>query len=76
MEGAYIYWRLRVGNRESGTGNLFLVHYFGKIIYFSKVQIRNKEPVPFFFFNYVGVYTCLGVCLSHQHVRHAMLTKS
>ena len=30
VEEAYIYWRLRIGNRESGTGNEFLVPYFGK----------------------------------------------
>ena len=30
VEGAYINMKLRIGNRESGTGNEFLVSYFGK----------------------------------------------
>ena len=30
VDGALIYWRLRIGNRKSGTGNEFLVPYFGK----------------------------------------------
>ena len=75
MEGAHIYWRLRIGNRESGNGNYFLVRYLVKLIYVSKVQIGNKEPVPYSLFNTVWVYTCLGFWLFHQHVRHAMLIK-
>ena len=62
MEGAYINIKLIIGNRESGTGNWFLVPYLRKRLeYFkpvksflilvnytnvSKVQIGNKEPVP------------------------------
>ena len=71
MEGAYINIKLIIANRESGTGNWFLVPYLSKrkgyfkpvdrnresgtsflfliwvyITDVSKVQIRNKEPVP------------------------------
>ena len=30
VEGAYINMKLRIGNRESGTGNWFLVPYLSK----------------------------------------------
>ena len=30
VEGAFINMKLRIGNRESGTGNLFLVPYLSK----------------------------------------------
>ena len=79
VEGAYINMKLRIGNRESGTGNWFLVPYLSKRLgYFkiidreqgirnpgpgtsslflilvcntniSKVQIGNKESVPYSF---------------------------
>ena len=61
VEGTYINIKLRIGNRESGTGNWFLVPCLSKRLrYFkiiepgtgncntniSKVQSGNKEPVP------------------------------
>ena len=53
MEGAYINIKLIIGNRESGTGNWFLVPYLEENVSdisnntnISKVQIGNKEPVP------------------------------
>ena len=57
VDGALIYWRPRIGNRELGIGNrervpssMFLV----KIVYVSNVHIGSKEPDPCSFFNYVG----------------------
>ena len=44
MEGAYINIKLIIGNRESGTGNWFLILVCNTNI--SKVQIGNKLPVP------------------------------
>ena len=39
VEGAYIYIKLRIGNRESGTGNWFLVPYLSKCLgYFKTVK--------------------------------------
>ena len=49
MEGAYINIKLRIGNREWGTGNWFLVPYLSKRLgYFKKFYreqgIGNREP--------------------------------
>ena len=49
VEGAYINMKLRIGNRESGTGNWFLVPYLSKRLgYFKIIQreqgIGNREP--------------------------------
>ena len=51
MERAYINMKLLIGNRKSGTGNWFLVHYLSKHVgYFQTVDreqgIGNREPVP------------------------------
>ena len=105
MEGAFINMKLIIGNRESGTGNSFLVPYLSKRLgYFkivdrkqgignrepgtsslfliwlyitnvSKVQIRNKEPVPGSFLT-KWIYTSFWFCLYHQHVGHLMILKS
>ena len=56
MEGACINIKLIIGNRESGTGNWFLVTYLKKRLgYFKTVKIRNRESgtakrklVPYF----------------------------
>ena len=56
VEGAYINMKLRIGNRESGTGNWFLVPYLTKRLgYFKTVKIGNRESgtakgklVPYF----------------------------
>ena len=49
MEGGYINIKLRIGNRESGTGNWFLVPYLSKRLGYSKIidreqGIENPEP--------------------------------
>ena len=47
MEGAGINIKLIIGNRESGTGNWFLVPYLTKRLeYFKTVKIGNgvREP--------------------------------
>ena len=47
MEGAYINRKLIIGNRESGTGNWFLVPYLRKRLgYFKPVKSEtgNREP--------------------------------
>ena len=47
VEGAYINMKLRIGNRESGTGNWFLVPYLRKRLeYFKTVKSEtgNREP--------------------------------
>ena len=47
MEGAYINIKLIIGNRESGTGNKFLVPYLRKRLgYFKTVKSEtgNREP--------------------------------
>ena len=47
MEGAYINIKLEIGNRESGTGNWFLVPYLRKRLeYFKTVKSEtgNREP--------------------------------
>ena len=56
MDGAYINIKLIIGNRESGTGNWFLVPYLRKRLgYFKNVKIGNRESgtgnrklVPYF----------------------------
>ena len=60
VEGAYINIKLIIGNRESGTGNWFLVPYLSKRVgYFKTVdRIResgtgNRELVPCSLFGYV-----------------------
>ena len=47
MEGAYINIKLIIGNRESGTGNWFLVPYLKNGLgYFKTVKSEtgNREP--------------------------------
>ena len=47
IEGSYINMKLRIGNRESVTGNSFLVPYLSKCIgYFKTVKSEpgNREP--------------------------------
>ena len=47
MEGAYINFKLIIGNQESGTGNWFLVPYLRKRLgYFKTVKSEtgNREP--------------------------------
>ena len=49
VEGAYIDMKLRIGNRESGTGNWFLVPYLSKCLGYFKIidreqGIGNREP--------------------------------
>ena len=49
VEGAYINMKLRIGNRESGTGNWFLVPYLCKRLGYLKIidreqGIGNREP--------------------------------
>ena len=42
MEGAYIDIKLRIGNREPGTGNWFLVPYLSKRLGYSKIIDREQ----------------------------------
>ena len=58
MEGACINIKLIIGNRESGTGNWFLVPYLSKrLVYFKIIEweqgIGNRELVPYSLFWYV-----------------------
>ena len=60
FQGAFINMKLIIGNRESGTGNWFLVPYLSKRVgYFKTVdRIResgtgNRELVPCSLFGYV-----------------------
>ena len=58
MEGAYINIKLRIGNRESGTGNWFLVPYLSKRLGYLKIidreqGIGNREIVLCSLFWYV-----------------------
>ena len=58
VEGAYINMKLRIGNRESGTGNWFLVPYLNKRLGYFKIidreqGIGNLELVPCSLFWYV-----------------------
>ena len=41
VEGAYINMKLRIGNRESGTGNWFLVPYLSKRLCYFKIIDRE-----------------------------------
>ena len=57
-EGAFINMKLIIGNRESGTGNWFLVPYLSKRLgYFKTVDreqgIGNRELVPSSLFGYI-----------------------
>ena len=58
VEGAYINMKLRIGNRESGTGNWFLVPFLSKRLGYFKIidreqGIGNRELVPCSLFWYV-----------------------
>ena len=58
VEGAYINMKLRIGNRESGTGNWFLVPYLSTCLGYFKIidreqGIGNLELVPCSLFWYV-----------------------
>ena len=58
MEGAFINMKLIIGNRESGTGNWFLVPYLSKRVgYFKTVDreqgIGNQELVTYSLFGYI-----------------------
>ena len=58
MKGAYINIKLIIGNRESGTGNWFLVPYLSKRLeYFKTVKSetgnRNREPETSSLFWYI-----------------------
>ena len=58
VERAYINMKLRIGNRESGTGNWFLVPYLSKCLGYFKIidreqGIGNLELVPCSLFWYV-----------------------
>ena len=56
MEGAYINIKLIIGNRESGSGNWFLVPYLSnRLKYFKTVKsgTGNRELVPCSIFWYV-----------------------
>ena len=64
MEGAFINMKLIIRNRESGTGNLFLVPYLSKRLgYFKTVDreqgIGNRELVPCSLFGYILASTRL-----------------
>ena len=57
-EHNYINMKLRIGNRESGTGNWFLVPYLSKRLGYFKIidyeqGIGNRELVPCSLFWYV-----------------------
>ena len=43
MDGALIYWRLRIRNRKSGTGNWVLVPYLSKRLGYFKILIVNRK---------------------------------
>ena len=65
MEGAFINMKLIIGNRESGTGNWFLVPYLRKRVGYIKTVDRkqgigntesgtgNRELVPCSLFGYI-----------------------
>ena len=58
VEGAYIIREMRIGNRESGTGNWFLVAYLSSFLgYFKTVNwqqgIWNRELVARSLFWYI-----------------------
>ena len=43
MEGAYINIKLIIGNRESRTGNWFLVPFLSKRLGYFKILIGNRK---------------------------------
>ena len=43
MEGAYINIKLIIENRESGTGNWFLVPYLSKRLGYFKILVGNRK---------------------------------
>ena len=51
MEGAYINIKLIIGNRESGTGNWFLVPYLSKRLGYFKILIENRKSGTSFLFH-------------------------
>ena len=56
MEGAYINIKLIIGNRESGTGNRFLVPYLRKRLGYYKTvksETENREPETSSLFWYI-----------------------
>ena len=58
MEGAFINTKLIIGNRESGTGNWFLVPYLRKRVGYIKTVyweqgIGNRELVPCSLFGFI-----------------------
>ena len=58
MKGAVINMKLIIGNRESGTGNWFLVPYLSKRVGYFKTVYReqgfgNRKLVPFSLFDYI-----------------------
>ena len=58
MEGAFINMKLIIGNRESGTGNWFLVPYLRKRVEYIKTVDREqgigiRELVPCSLFGYI-----------------------
>ena len=56
MEGAYISIKLIIGNRESDTGNWFLVTYLKKPLgYFKTVKLEtgNRKPETSSLFWYI-----------------------
>ena len=50
MEGACINIKLIIGNRESGTGNWFLVPYLSKRLGYFKILIGNIKSGARFLF--------------------------
>ena len=50
MEGAYINIKLIIGNRESGTGNWFLVPHLSKRLGYFKILIGNRKSGTRLFF--------------------------
>ena len=51
MEGAYINIKLIIGNRESGTGNWFLVPYLSKRLGYFKILIGNRKSGTSYLFH-------------------------
>ena len=54
VEGAYINMKLRIGNRESGTGNWFLVPYLNKRLGYFKIIDREQGTGNWFLVPYFG----------------------
>ena len=57
MEGAYINIKLIIGNRESGTGNWFLVPYLSKRLGYFKILIGNRKSGTSSLFHILVCYT-------------------